>query len=113
MMTTEIFNDLLMVAYIIGCVANAVVMACFYLSLERDSSLLRMPKWFHAVAVAVCVAFSFVAWILVIVARLADKLVKIWQKPFEMVQNGQIRTIQCDGRIIVSKLTTQSRTRLQ
>lgn len=44
MMTTEIFNDLLMVAYIIGCVANAVVMACFYLSLERDSSLLRMPK---------------------------------------------------------------------
>lgn len=82
-MTTEIFNDLLMVADIIGCVANAVVMACFYLSLERDSSLLRMPKWFHAVAVAVCVAFSFVAWILVIVARLADKLVKKYEKKKE------------------------------
>lgn len=80
MMTTEIFDDLLMVAYIIGCVANAVVMACFYLSLERDSLLLRMPKWFHAVAVAVCVAFSFVAWILVIVARLADKLVKKYER---------------------------------
>lgn len=37
-------------------------------------------KWFHAVAVAVCVAFSFVAWILVIVARLADKLVKKYER---------------------------------
>lgn len=82
-MTTEIFDDLLMVAYIIGCVVNAVVMACFYLSLERDSLLLRMPKWFHAVAVAVCVEFSFVAWILVIVALLADKLVKKDEKKKE------------------------------
>lgn len=31
-------------------------------------------------AVAVCVAFSFVAWILVIVARLADKLMKKYER---------------------------------